>query len=51
MKLKLGDWVVPRDYPFRNPYIKIVIIEMRKYVDPNTSTNFVIDQVRVRYYD
>jgi hypothetical protein len=51
MKLKLGDWVVPRDYPFHNPYIKITIIEMRKYVDPNTSTNFVIDQVRVRYYD
>lgn len=48
--MNVGDWVKIRNMVMK-PHIKMKIIEMRKYVDPNTSTNFVIDQVRVRYYD
>jgi hypothetical protein len=43
--MNVGDWVKIRSD--KHPNIKMKIIEMRKYVDPNTSTNFV----RVRYYD
>jgi hypothetical protein len=48
--MNVGDWVKIRNMVMK-PHIKMKIIEMRRYVDPNTSTNFVIDQVRVRYYD
>jgi hypothetical protein len=51
MKLKIGDWVLPKNHRRQSPHIKMKVIDTRKYIDPNTSTNFVIDQVRVRYYD
>ena len=47
MKLKLGDWVVPKGHPFPSPYMKIEIIEIRKPSD----CHILGEQVRVRYYE
>jgi hypothetical protein len=47
MRLKLGDWVVPKGYPFPSPHMKIEIIEIRKPID----YHILGEQVRVRYYE